>query len=81
MDDLIPVHMPKYGMTMEEGVIVEWMVEEGYSVTEGQPLVIIETEKVETELESPAAGTIVELSFGEGDEVPVGDIIAYIEKS
>lgn len=81
MDDLIPVHMPKYGMTMEEGVIVEWMVEEGHSVTEGQPLVIIETEKVETELESPAAGTIVELSFGEGDEVPVGDIIAYIEKS
>jgi pyruvate/2-oxoglutarate dehydrogenase complex dihydrolipoamide acyltransferase (E2) component len=78
--DLVAVHMPKYGMTMEEGVIVEWLVEEGDTVTEGQSIAVIETEKVETELEAPAAGTIAEISRGVDDEVPVGEIIAYIEK-
>ncbi|MEO0563425.1 MAG: DUF2118 domain-containing protein [Chloroflexota bacterium] len=78
--DLVAVHMPKYGMTMEEGIIVEWLVDEGDTVTEGQGIAIIETEKVETELEAPSAGTIVEISRGADDEVPVGEVIAYIEK-
>lgn len=78
--ELIPVHMPKYGMTMEEGIIVEWLVGEGETVEQGQSLAVIETEKVETELEAPSAGTVVEISRGEDDEVPVGEVIAYIEK-
>lgn len=77
--DLVAVYMPKYGMTMEEGVIVEWLVEEGDAVEEGQPIAVIETEKVETELEAPASGTIAEISHDVDDEVPVGEIIAYIE--
>jgi len=79
--DLVAVHMPKYGMTMEEGIIVEWLVKEGETVEEGQSLAIIETEKVETELEAPSAGTIVEISRGVDDEIPVGEVIAYIEKN
>lgn len=78
--DLVAVHMPKYGMTMEEGIIVEWMVEEGDVVTEGQSIAVIETEKVATELEAPVAGTIVEISQEVGAEIPVGEVIAYIDK-
>ena len=79
--ELVPVYMPKYGMTMEAGLIVEWLVKEGDQVTAGQSLAVIETEKVNTELESPASGTIAEISMGVDSEVPVGGIIAYIEKS
>lgn len=76
----VPVHMPKYGMTMEEGIIVEWLVKEGDTIKEGDGLVIIETEKVETELEAPVSGTIAEIRAKEDAEIPVGEIIAYIEE-
>ncbi|MDE2749218.1 MAG: hypothetical protein OXI34_09655 [Chloroflexota bacterium] len=78
---LIPIYMPKFGMTMEEGLIVEWLVDEGDTVAEGDGIVLIETEKVSTELEAPAAGQVVELSCEVDDEVPVGTIIAYIESA
>ena len=59
---LIPIYMPKFGMTMEEGLIVEWLVAEGDSVAEGDGVVLIETEKVSTEVEAPTGGVVVELS-------------------
>lgn len=76
---LEPVYMPKFGMTMEAGVIVEWLVAEGQRVVEGQPIVVIETEKVSTELEAPASGLVMEIACAVDDEVPVGQVIAYIE--
>jgi pyruvate/2-oxoglutarate dehydrogenase complex dihydrolipoamide acyltransferase (E2) component len=77
--NLIPVHMPKYGMTMEEGIIVEWLVNEGDRVSAGDSIAVIETEKVATELEAPASGVIAEISAAAAAEVPVGQVIAYIE--
>ena len=79
--EIVPVYMPKYGMTMEAGLIVEWLVKVGDHVKEGDSLAVVETEKVNTELESPASGTITEISAEADSEVPVGGIIAYIEKS
>ncbi len=76
---LIPIYMPKFGMTMEEGLIVEWLVAEGDTVAEGDGIVVIETEKVSTEVEAPSGGVIMELSCEVDDEVPVGQIIGYIE--
>jgi pyruvate dehydrogenase E2 component (dihydrolipoamide acetyltransferase) len=78
---LVEVFMPKYGMTMESGIIVSWLVKEGDTVREGDSLAVIETEKVETELEAPASGRIVEIAYAADDEVPVGEVIAYIEKA
>ncbi len=78
---LIPIYMPKFGMTMEEGLIVEWLVAEGDSVAEGDGIVVIETEKVSTEVEAPAGGVVVELSCEADDEVPVGEVIGYIESA
>lgn len=77
---LIPVYMPKYGMTMETGLIVEWLVQEGDTVQEGDSIVVIETEKVQTELEAPASGVIAEISVAPDTEVEVGKIIAYVEQ-
>lgn len=78
--ELIAVYMPKYGMTMEAGIVVKWLVEEGDSIKQGDPIAVIATEKVDTELEAPASGTVAELSVEVDSEVPVGKIIAYIEK-
>ena len=78
---LIPIYMPKFGMTMEEGLIVEWLVAEGDTVAAGDGIVVIETEKVSTEVEAPAAGVVVELSCEVDDEVPVGQVIGYIESA
>jgi pyruvate/2-oxoglutarate dehydrogenase complex dihydrolipoamide acyltransferase (E2) component len=71
--------MPKYGMTMTEGLIVTWHVAEGDPVEEGQALLTVETEKVNTELESPATGRLVEICFDENQSAAVGAVVAYLE--
>lgn len=76
---LIPVYMPKYGMTMTEGLIVEWMVAEGDSVEQGKPLFSVETEKAVSDVDAPASGTLVEVLFEVDSEAPVGAVVAYIE--
>lgn len=50
--------MPKLGLTMEEGTIVEWLVDDGAEITNGQPVLVIETDKTETEVEAAATGVL-----------------------
>ena len=50
--------IPKLGMSMEDGVIVAWLVSDGDHVEVGQPIYLIETDKTQAEVESPYAGTI-----------------------
>lgn len=76
---LIPVHMPKYGMTMTEGLIVEWRRAEGDLVQAGEMLFTVETEKATADVEAPASGVLAEISVEAGVEAPVGAIVAYIE--
>ena len=75
----IPIYMPKFGMTMTTGLITEWLFAEGERVEQGKAIAMVETEKVQTELESPATGTLADVKYADGTEAPVGDIIAYIE--
>lgn len=70
--------LPKWGMTMQDGVIAEWLVAVGDTVTEGQGVALIETEKVETEVEAPGSGTVTELLYEAGDTAEVGAVIARI---
>ncbi len=72
------VTMPKWGMSMQEGVLTEWLVAVGDTVTEGQPLATVETEKVDADVESPGAGTVTELLAEAGTEVEVGSVIARL---
>lgn len=50
--------MPKLGLTMEQGTIIEWLVPDGSAVAAGSPVLVIETDKVETEVEAPADGLL-----------------------
>jgi pyruvate/2-oxoglutarate dehydrogenase complex dihydrolipoamide acyltransferase (E2) component len=72
------VKMPKWGLTMERGMIVKWLVSVGSRVERGGVLATVETEKVEVDLEAPAAGVVADLLVGEGEEVPVGTDLAVL---
>ena len=72
------VIMPVLGMTMESGIIVEWMKKEGDSVTEGEVLFNVETDKSVMEVEAKASGTLLRILHGPGDEVPIQQVIGYI---
>jgi pyruvate/2-oxoglutarate dehydrogenase complex dihydrolipoamide acyltransferase (E2) component len=75
----VEVVMPKWGMTMQEAVLSSWIVAVGDVVTEGQPLAVVETEKVDADVESPGAGVVVELIGAPGETIAVGTVIARIE--
>ena len=72
------VTMPKLGLTMEQGTILTWKKKAGEPIGEGEILLVIQTDKVEFDVESPAAGTLLRLLANEGDVVPTGDVIAYV---
>ncbi len=72
------VAMPKLGMNMEEGVLVEWLVSEGTTVTAGQPILEIETDKATAEVEAPADGILARLVRRPGETVPINGVLAVI---
>ncbi len=73
-----PVKMPLLGMTMEEGIISRWLVEDGDSVTKGQVIVEFETDKINAEIEAPADGVIGGITAKAGESVKVQGVVAYI---
>ena len=72
------VVMPKLGLTMESGVIGSWLVKEGDSVSKGQPLLEVITDKVTMEVEAQAEGTVRKIFYPEGSEIEVSKRIAII---
>lgn len=73
-----PVIMPKLGMTMEEGTVIQWLKNEGDRVEKGQPLLEIMTDKVDMAVEAPATGVLRGITAGPDTTVPVAQVIAYI---
>lgn len=72
------VIMPKAGMAMETGKIVRWLKEVGETVEVGDPLLEIETDKVNMEVEAMNSGTLLAILHDEGEEIPVVQTIGYI---
>lgn len=75
----VKVIMPKLGMMMKKGTILEWKKKAGDGVEKGEVIAVVESEKITGEVEAPASGTLVEILHEVGDEVPVGETIAIIE--
>jgi pyruvate/2-oxoglutarate dehydrogenase complex dihydrolipoamide acyltransferase (E2) component len=79
MTMLTTVIVPKSGgVTSTKAVVVRWLKREGDRVQAGDPLVELETEKISYELESPAAGTLINILAHEAAEVPVGEPLCHI---
>ncbi|MBI3084995.1 MAG: 2-oxo acid dehydrogenase subunit E2 [candidate division NC10 bacterium] len=75
------IDMPQLGLTMERGTILQWLKAEGERVEKGQAVVLIQTEKVEYEVEAPGAGTLLKVVAKEGAELPVGSLMGILGQS
>ncbi|MXW99038.1 MAG: dihydrolipoamide acyltransferase [Acidimicrobiaceae bacterium] len=69
--------IPQMGV-VEQVLVVEWLVEDGSQVTAGEPVVVIDTDKAETELEAPASGRLHVLVPAGDEEVAVGTVLATV---
>ncbi|MGO1839555.1 MAG: 2-oxoglutarate dehydrogenase, E2 component, dihydrolipoamide succinyltransferase [Candidatus Microbacterium stercoravium] len=76
--DATDVTLPELGESVTEGTITRWLKQVGDSVEVDEPLLEISTDKVDTEVPSPAAGTVIELLAGEDDTVEIGAVLARI---
>lgn len=77
----IEVILPKWGLTMEEGTLTQWLVKEGQEVKEGEALADVETDKVTNQLEAPASGVVTKILVENGTEgIAVGTVLCVIEE-
>ena len=72
----IPILLPKQGNTVESCIILKWLKSAGDEIAAGEVLCEVETDKATLEVESSESGTLLNLFFNEGDEVPVMTVIA-----
>ena len=73
-----PLTMPKLGLTMNTGVISRWNKKEGDAVAKGEILMVVATDKLTFDVESPVEGTLLKILVPEGKDVPVGELLAYL---
>jgi pyruvate/2-oxoglutarate dehydrogenase complex dihydrolipoamide acyltransferase (E2) component len=76
MAEIVP--MPKWGLSMEEGTINEWMLGPGDDVSQGEVLAMVESEKSQMELPSPVSGVFARALVEEGETVAVGVDVCVI---
>ncbi|TQC44479.1 diaminohydroxyphosphoribosylaminopyrimidine deaminase [Rhodococcus sp. WS4] len=76
MSDIKLIEVPKWGLSMDEGTVTEWLIEEGMSFAKGDLLCEIETSKITNELEAPFDGALRRIVAEPGATLPVGAVLA-----
>ncbi|MFD6440135.1 dihydrolipoamide acetyltransferase family protein [Peribacillus sp. NPDC060186] len=77
---MVEFKLPDVGEGMHEGEIIKWLIKEGESVMQDQPIVEVQTDKVNAELTAPTTGVVKKILFSEGDTVEVGTTIFTIQE-
>ena len=77
-DAIQAVVMPKWGLAMQEGMVAQWHVEEGATISKAQEIMDIETSKIANVFESPASGRLRRRVTGAGETVPVGALLGVV---
>jgi pyruvate dehydrogenase E2 component (dihydrolipoamide acetyltransferase) len=78
MAAITAIRMPKWGLSMQEGTIVNWWQEEGAAIAEGDDLVDIETTKITNVFQSPQSGLLRKIVAAQGETLPVGALIGVL---
>jgi pyruvate/2-oxoglutarate dehydrogenase complex dihydrolipoamide acyltransferase (E2) component len=73
----IEILLPKLSFSMAEGTLAEWLMTDGASVKEGEPLYMLETDKAVQEVEAPASGTL-KIERQAGHVYPVGEVLGRV---
>ncbi|OTG92496.1 diaminohydroxyphosphoribosylaminopyrimidine deaminase [Acinetobacter sp. ANC 4654] len=81
MSEIKTLEIPKWGLSMEEGTIAQWLIQEGEHFTKGQEICEIETTKIVNVLEAPFEGTLRKILAKTGDTLIVGGFIAVCAES
>ena len=74
------IFLPQWGMGMQEATVIKWLKNEGDKVKKGDPVVEVESSKVNAEVEATADGIILKIKENEGEVVKVGGVLAFIGK-
>lgn len=75
---IITVELPRWGATMQDATIVEWLKQPGDEVASDESICVVETDKVDAEVPAPAAGVLGEPLVAKGDLVEVGRALTTI---
>ena len=75
---IITVELPRWGATMQDATIVEWLKQPGDRIAVDESICVVETDKVDAEVPAPAAGVLGEPLVGKGDQVEVGSPLTTI---
>ena len=81
MPEPVPIVLPKAGMKMVEATVVAWHKSPGDRVEVGEPIVQVETDKVDLEVEAPAAGVLSRVLVDVDEDAEVGATLGLIEPS
>src|SRR6476659_5331852 len=75
------VVVPEVGESIVDARVAKWLKREGDTVSAGEPLVELETDKIDLEVSAPKAGVLGKIAHGDGADVKVGEVLAVIEES
>lgn len=75
---IIPIVMPKWGLSMKEGTVNEWLVDDGAEISVGMPILDVETDKIANAVEAPDAGTLRRKVAQAGDVLPVKALLGVL---
>jgi pyruvate dehydrogenase E2 component (dihydrolipoamide acetyltransferase) len=78
MSAITPIVMPKWGLSMKEGTVNEWLVEEGTEIAVGMPILDVETDKIANAVEAPDAGLLRRRVASAGDTLPVKALLGVL---
>src|SRR6187549_4279218 len=75
----INIVVPEVGESIVDARVAKWLKKEGDSVRAGEPLVELETDKVDVEVAAPKAGVLQKIAHGDGADVKIGEVLGVIE--
>src|SRR5918993_2950742 len=73
------VVVPEVGESIVDARVAKWLKKEGDSVSVGEPLVELETDKIDLEVAAPQGGVLAKIAHGDGADVKIGEVLGFIE--